>query len=357
MDIIEILRKLTLASGISGYETEVAAILQAEMPDKINYSRDRMGNLDFHFPGTEDTPVIQFIAHLDEIGFIVSDITEEGFLRLQPIGGWDPHILPATPLRVINSESREYYGVIVSVPIHYQNREAGNQQPGTDDFSLDVGADSHSRVVNDFGISLGDPVVPCTNFHYQPESGRVFSKALDDRVGIAALLAIAEILPEMNHPSHVVLTGSVQEEVGARGALSLSRRSKADICIVLEGAPADDVPGIRHHAQTALGKGVHIRLYDPHMLVKRELSDFLIKLAAEKGIPYQPAVRKRGGTDGMHIHTANIGIPTIVLGVPVRYTHTPHSQMCLSDFQHLIEFLAVIIQKLDTATLAGILRT
>jgi len=149
--------------------------------------------------------------------------------------------------------------------------------------------------------------------------------------------------------------GSVQEEVGCRGAISIANRTDADLCFVLEGAPADDIPGIPYSSQTALGKGAHIRLFDPTMIVKRKLKDFVIEIAEKNKIKYQLAVRKGGGTDGKQLHLANRGIPTIVLGVPVRYAHSHNCSISMDDFDELVKLINAIVKNLDNTTLEKIL--
>ena len=147
----------------------------------------------------------------------------------------------------------------------------------------------------------------------------------------------------------------MQEEVGVRGAKSISGRTDADICIVIEGAPAADIPGIPGNSQTSDGKGAHVRLYDPTMLVKSGMRNFIIDLAAKHNITIQTAVRRRGGTDGSVMHTASTGIPTIVLGVPVRYAHSHNCSCSLNDFKQLIDLLEMIALELDKDKLVEII--
>ncbi len=173
------------------------------------------------------------------------------------------------------------------------------------------------------------------------------SKAFDDRVGSSSVIDIMNYFQDKEHPNTIVGAGSVQEEVGARGASTLSELVKPDLAIVLEGAPTDDFPGLKENPQTQVGKGAHIRLWDPTMIVNAKYKNFILDLADTHKVKYQSTVRKGGGTDGKIIHRTNLGVPTIVLGVPVRYAHTHLGIISLDDYAELQKLLQIIIQNLD----------
>jgi len=294
------------------------------------------------------------IAHMDEIGFIVADILDSGFLKLQNIGGWNPNTLLSSPVEVINSTGESYAGIIGSVPVHFsKDSKAGLE---INKMFVDIGAVSKEDVINNYGVNLGDQVMPVTNYNYDEKNRKMFSKSFDDRAGVAAVIELGKYLAENEHPNTVYCVGSVQEEVGGRGARSIATHTDADICFVLEGAPADDIPGIPFNSQTAVGKGVHVRMFDPTMMVKKKLKDFVVETAENNDIVYQLAVRKGGGTDGMHIHLANQGIPTIVLGVPVRYAHSHNCSISMNDFDELVKLLTALVSSLDIDALKRILK-
>ncbi len=353
MHSVELLKKLTTAPGISGHEDAVKEIMIKELGAKASYFTDNMGSVFFNYSGQEK-PRIMFIAHMDEIGFLVADILDSGFLKLQPVGGWNPFTLLSSPVEVINSAGEKYPGIIGSVPVHF--KKGNDVKPEITDMFVDIGANSRAEVESDFGVNLGDQVVPVTNYSYNEESRKMFSKAFDDRAGVAAVIELGKYLGENEHPNTVYCVGSVQEEVGGRGARSIAGRTDADICFVLEGAPADDIPGIPFGSQTAVGKGAHVRVFDPTMIVKKRLKDFVANTAEKNKIRYQLAVRRGGGTDGMHIHLANQGIPTIVLGVPVRYAHSHNCCISMDDFNELMKLLKAIVKELDWDTLTDILK-
>jgi endoglucanase len=343
----EILQKLTLMPGISGDESRIAQFIKDELAADCEFSKDNMGSVFCEYKGSSNTPKIMFIAHMDEVGFIVSDIHPDGFVKFHNIGGWNPNTLLSSPVEVINSQKERHPGIIGSVPKHFKLEE---KKLNISDMFIDVGATSAADLKENFGIKIGDPIVPVSNYHYSPTHNRMLCKAFDDRVGVAALIAMGKELPKIQHQNSVILAGSVQEEVGTRGSASIANRTDADICIVLEGAPADDIPGIPGNPQTAVGKGAHVRLFDPTMIVKTEMRNFICEIAEENNIDYQATVRKGGGTDGRNMHVANLGIPTIVLGCPVRYAHSHNGLISLDDFDALMQLVVAIVKKMDAAT-------
>ncbi|MDY6915423.1 MAG: M42 family metallopeptidase [Candidatus Cloacimonadota bacterium] len=352
MDYKKILHELTLLPGISGDEERVAKYIESKLSANCKFSKDNMGNVFCEYSGENDFPKIMFIAHMDEVGFIVSDIHPDGFIKFHNIGGWNPNTLLSSPVEVINSKGDKFHGIIGSIPKHFKVKE---KKLDISDMFIDVGAVSAEDLKQNFGIEIGDAIVPVANYSYCEKSNRMLSKAFDDRIGVAAMIALGEKLTKMQHKNTVILTGSVQEEVGTRGSSSIANRTDADICIVLEGAPADDIPGIPGNPQTAVGKGAHVRVFDPTMIVKSSLKKFIKKIANENNICFQTTVRKGGGTDGRNIHLANMGIPSIVLGCPVRYAHSHNSLISLDDFEELLKLITVIVENINKETVAQIL--
>jgi endoglucanase len=352
MQRLELIEKLTTTAGISGQEIPIRTIMENEMKGSAEILKDKMGSIHFLYKGSSSNPKLLFLAHQDEIGFIVADITESGLIKMQAIGGWNAQTLMASPVEIINQNREKVFGIIGSVPVHFI--KGNNLQIELEDLFVDIGATSKEEVENKYLVHLGAAIVPVTNFYYNHKNKRIFSKAFDDRIGIAAIIELGNFLVGQNHPNWIYCSGSVQEEVGTRGAKTIANYTDADVAIIVEGAPADDVPGIGSLPQTALGKGVHVRIYDPGMLIHQELRKYICRIAEEYSIPYQLAVRRRGGTDGMQIHTANYGIPTVVLGVPVRYAHSHNCLISLDDYENVVIFLQKIAMHLDAETIQTI---
>ncbi|MEA2103267.1 MAG: M42 family metallopeptidase [Candidatus Cloacimonadota bacterium] len=342
----QLLTKLCLASGISGNEEQVREIMKKEVKNYDDVKYDKLGSVAFYLNGSSDLPKILVVAHMDEVGFVVADITNEGLIKLQPVGGWNPQTLLSSQLKIITNEGQEYLGTLGSTPPHFKDKSQKPQVVEIGEMFLDIGSSTLNEVI-EYGISLGDSVVPDVNFINFKKSNKVMCKAFDDRVGVCAVVDILNHFSNNEHPNQLIGAGSVQEEVGARGAKTISQLVKPDLAIILEGAPADDIPGLRAHPQTKIGGGAHVRLWDPTMIVHNRYKKFILQVAEESGVKYQPTVRKGGGTDAKFIHLANIGIPSIVLGVPVRYAHSHRSIISLDDYDDLQELLKVIITKLD----------
>ena len=352
MNSVQLLKKLSLTKGISGFETPVKKIFKEELANISDFQFDNLGSISVELSGHSDKPRILLVGHMDEVGFIVRDITKQGLLKFHPIGGWNPLTLLSAPVTVINKDKEELPGIISSIPTHF--RKEAKSKVGIKDMFLDVGATSEEEVKKIFKIDIGAPVIPRSIYHYNKKTRRMISKAFDDRVGVAATIETAKKFQNQSHPNTLICAGSVQEEVGTRGAHTVAELTKPDIAIIVEGAPADDFPGNPNNPQTSLDNGAHLRLFDPSMLVKKELKDFVLNLAEEKNIKCQPTVRTGGGTDGKTIHLKKLGIPSIVLGVPVRYAHTHNCIMSMNDFDELLKLIEAIIQKLDKEALEKI---
>ena len=341
MESIELLKRLTLAAGISGHESEITGIMKEQLSN-WEYEEDRMGNIIFIKKGSEQGKKLLFIAHQDEIGFIVADILPSGMLKIQNIGGWNPNTLLSSPVDVSNDNEEKIPGIIGSIPKHFG---VGDSQPQIPEMFVDIGAIDQNDAIENFGISLGNAITPVCRYHYNEQNRRMFSKAFDDRVGIAALIDLGKELSGEETINTIYLCGSVQEEVGTRGAQAVAGYTDADYCFVLEGAPADDIPGIPGDPQTCVGKGVHLRIFDPTLIIPVPIRNKIIQIARKYEIPVQPTVRRGGGTDGRQIHTANRGIPTIVLGVPVRFAHSHNCHISLDDYQHLVSLCLEIARE------------
>ena len=291
-------------------------------------------------------------AHRDEVGFLVQEITLDGFLRLVPLGGWPDGVLAAQRLRILcRATGRELLGVVGALPPH----QGGQQAATVDRLLVDIGARSRGGALA-AGVRLGDPVVPDGPFARLAEPGLVAGKAFDNRAGMAALaLATRELDAGETPPCDLRALATVQEEVGCRGAETAARLADADVVIVLEGPPADDLPGMSApSAQGALGKGVQIRAYDPTAIMSPRLLDLAIAAATEAGIPHQVTVRRTGGTDARSFQRHGLGCPVIVLGVPARYIHTHHAVLDTADLLATVDLAQAMVRRLDAATVAGL---
>jgi putative aminopeptidase FrvX len=344
---IELLQTFSDCFGPPGGEGPVARLVEHYLQSFCQLSRDGLGSVLAEKAGLQRKPRLMLAAHLDEIGFMVQGVTPQGYLRLQPLGGWEPGWLPGKRL-IFQTLSGRREGVVAATPVHF--RKEHKKELKIEDLLVDIGAASPAEV-EALGVSLGDLAVPRGGFAILNDKILV-NKAWDDRVGVAALIAVLQRFQEREHPNTILAAGTVQEEVGCRGATTAVEAVKPDIAIVLEGPPADDLPGLSPDPpQGALGKGVQIRLFDPTIIVPQKFWRWVVDLAQRQNISYQLAVRRSGATDARAIHLAQGGIPTIILGVPVRYAHSAAGMIQQQDFEAMVDLATAIVAELDEARL------
>ncbi len=347
---IDLLRELTEADGISGFEDEVRAIFESRLSPVGEILTDRLGGLVCRKRGRVDRPRIMLDCHLDEIGFIVQHITASGFLKFLCVGGWWHHILPAQRVRVW-ADGAKIPGVIGATPPHFLPKERRDRVVETRDMFIDIGASSREEAES-WGVRVGAWVAPFSPFTRLRNEKLLMAKAFDNRVGCALCIEATERVTDT--PNTVYAAGSVQEEVGCRGAATTASVVDPDLAIVLEGPPADDTPGFNpEESQGALGKGVQIRTYDPTMIANPRLVAFALTVARDAKIPHQVTVRASGGTNARVIHLHEKGVPAIVLGVPARYIHAHVSVIHVDDYQAALDLVVALLSRLDEKTVSG----
>jgi endoglucanase len=348
-DLLELLEDLSSCPGPPGGEEPVARIIRQHLEPDCETHRDGLGSLIATREGAEKQPRVMLTAHMDEVGFMLQNITKAGYLRLQPLGGWIASNLPGQRLHIHGSKG-VVEGIVAAVPPHFKKEPQSELK--VEDLFVDVGAGSEEEVAS-LGLHLGDLITPASHFAIYNKK-LLANKGWDDRAGCAVLVAAMKRLT--THPNTVVAAATVQEEVGSRGAVTAVEVVKPQAAIVLEGAPADDLPGIaRDHPQGALGKGCQIRLYDPSTIVHRQFWKWVTELAKERSIAHQLAVRQSGATDARAIHMAQGGIPTVVLAVPVRYAHGHSGLIDIEDFHATLALTLAILERLDMGTLRSLL--
>ena len=343
---LHLLARLGEAHGAPGYENDVRSIFHEELSE--NLQTDKTGNVIWKKGGMAKSPRIMLAAHMDEVGFTVQSITKDGLIKFVPLGSWSPNTLLAQRVRVLTQTGVEIIGVIGAKPPHMLGKDERDRVAPLDEMCVDVGAKSRDEAEGLFGINLGDSIVPYSPFTPMHNPDFLMCKAFDDRVGLALEIQAIQEMKEIDHPNTIFAVGTVQEEVGARGAQTAAPYVNPDAAIVLECSPADDLPGIAEdERQGVLGKGVQIRLFDPTALMNRQFVQFVLGLAKEKHIPHQISVRKKGGTDAKAIHLSGTGVPTIVLGIPARYIHTHNSIIHMNDYLSGIELILELLPRLN----------
>ena len=350
---VSLLQELTDAHSVPGHEDEVRAIFVDELEECGDLATDRNGSVFCEMEG--EGPRVLLAGHMDEVGFMVQNITMDGFLQFVPLGGWWEHNLLSQRVTVLTRTGEKILGVVSSRPPHFLPEAQRRQVMTIDNMFIDIGASSRKEVADEFGISLGDPIAPCSEFTPMAREDYFMAKAFDNRVGMAGVIQAGQILAESMHPNQLILCGTVQEEVGLRGAKTAAAFSKPDVAIILEGPPADDTPGFnRADCQGRLGGGVQIRMFDPTAIANPRLARLAIDIAQAESIPHQVTVRRSGGTDAGSFHLANHGIPSLVLGVPARYIHSHNAMIDLDDYMHMLTLVIALVRRLDQETVDGL---
>ena len=335
---MELLKRLSEASGVPGREEGIRALILEALEGQVDELRvDRLGNLIARKKG--EGPVVVVAAHMDEIGFLVSHVDEKtGYLRIEPLGGFDPRTLIAKRV-VVHTASGPLVGLIGIKPIHILTEEEKKKELKVSDLFVDLGLPGE-RVKD--RVRIGDPVTLRQDFL---EVGELVSgKALDDRVGV--YVGIEALRRLQDHRADVYFVGTVQEEVGLRGARTSAFAIAPEIGVALDVTLACDMPGVQEHQRiTQLGKGVAIKVKDSASISHPGLVRFLMKLAEERDIPYQMEILPRGGTDAGGLQLAREGAAVVTLSIPTRYVHSVVEAAHKRDIEAAIELLAAFLAR------------
>jgi putative aminopeptidase FrvX len=348
---LNLLKELTEAPGVSGYEAPIRSITRKYMESLGELSQDKIGSVICRKVGSSDGPRIMLAGHMDEIGFMVKQVSDEGFIKFLPLGGWFDQVLLGQRV-VIQTVKGDVVGVIGAKPPHLLPADERDKVVKRRDMYIDVGAVS-KQDVEAAGVQLGDPIVPRADFVELAGGKTYLSKAFDDRVGVALAISALKELQGRNHPNTVYGVATVMEEVGLRGATTSVRAVDPDVAIILESDIAGDVPGIKpEESSIKLGKGPTMVLYDVRMIPNIRLRDLVLETGKQIGVPIQLSAIEGGATDGGVIHLHGTGVPTIVLGVAARHIHSHSSIIHREDYDNAVKLLTALIERLDATTTA-----
>lgn len=356
---IQMFGRISDAFGPSGFEEEVIRVI-AGYCSRYQVENDAMNNLYVRMPGAPaGKPVVQLDAHTDECGFMVQTIHDNGVLGIIMLGGFVLSNIPAHSVIIRTKSGKKIKGIITSKPVHFMNaRERASQDLEIEKIYVDIGAVSRREAEEDFGVSIGDPMVPDVSFSYDEEHGVCFGKAFDNRAGCACIVDTMDQLykEQENLPVQVVAAYASQEEVGTRGAFVTSQVVRPDMAIVFEGSPSDDFHFSTTQAQCRMKGGVQIRRMDNSYISNPAFIEYAKELAKKHGILYQEAVRRGGSTNAGRISMTGKAVPVLVLGVPSRYIHTHYNFCAKEDMEAAAKLAAEVIRGLDEERVAHILR-
>jgi endoglucanase len=337
----ELLKKILMASGVSGYEREIAGIMKNELGricDEVHV--DDFGNVIARKGSGRKK--IMIAAHMDEIGLLVKHVSKQGYIYFIKIGGIDDRILLGQRV-VVKTKSGDVPGIIGSKPPHLQKEEERKQPVKYEDMFIDIGCSSREETLG--RVALGDPVI------FEPNAGVLhdklcYGKAPDNRVGCYALIRVME---KVFADAEIYAVATVQEEVGLKGARISSFKLNPDFALALDTTVAGDTPGIKETETTLeLGKGVAVTLIEAAgrgIIVPEKVKDMIIASATENNIKFQLDVVEGGMTDGAMISMNRDGILTGVLSVPCRYIHSATGVFHLDDVAAAIDLAVKVIEK------------
>ena len=286
-------------------------------------------------------------------------IHENGVLGIVMLGGFVLTNIPAHTVMIRTRSGKMVRGIITSKPVHFMNdKERASQELDIEKIYVDIGAVSKREVEEEFGVSIGDPMMPEVSFSYDEEQEICFGKAFDNRAGCACIVDTMKQLYEERERLAVQVVGAfaAQEEVGMRGATVTAQVVKPDLAIVFEGSPSDDFYFSAALAQGRMKSGVQIRRLDKSYVSNPVFIDYAMELARKYGIPFQETVRRGGSTDAGKISITGKAVPVLVLGVPSRYVHTHYNFCANKDLTAAVDLAAQVIRGLDGERLRHICR-
>lgn len=337
----EIYEKLMSAFGISSYENNVFKIMYEEMKKYPNFEiqTDNLGSI-FGVKKSKNpnAKTVMFAGHMDEVGLMVSDVLNNGAIKVIPIGGLVPEVFISQQL-FIETEKGLIPGIIGSVPPHLSKA----QKVDFSDLVLDIGASTKKEVIES-GVAIGDMVLPKNQFTYSYDQSKIMSKAVDNRWGCGMALELIRDYNEIDLPFHLIVGATVQEEVGLRGAGTAVFKFKPDFFVAMDASPLNDL--LDGHASGKMGEGFLIRLFDPRNIMAPKLFKYFKSVAEKNDIKYQVYIAK-GGTDAARALDSNDGIIATTIGLPARYIHSTIAMFDKQDHEAAYQMARALINDLS----------
>lgn len=344
-DLFAKIKTVTELDGIAGYEHHIRDYLRNTITPLVDrVETDGLGGIfGIRDHADKTAPKLMVAAHMDEVGFMVSDIKADGTMRVVEIGGWNPLVISSQRFTLYTRSGQAIPVISGSVPPHLLGGKG--QLPKVSDIIFDAGFADKSEAES-YGITPGDIIVPVSETILTANQKNIISKAWDNRYGVLMVTELLNHLKGQELPNTLIAGANVQEEVGLRGAHVSTTAFEPDIFLAVDCSPAGDIYG----NQGNIGDGTLIRFYDPGHILLKEMRDFLLDTAEEAGIKYQFYTGK-GGTDAGAAHLKHKGVPSTTIGVCARYIHSHQTLYALDDFIEAQAFLQALVKKLDQSTL------
>ncbi len=350
-ETLQLFKTLTELPGAPGNEHAMRKFMRSELEkysDEI--VQDHLGGIFGLKKGDDQGPRIMVAGHMDEVGFMVTQITENGMIRFQPLGGWWSQVLLAQRVEIITDKG-PVIGVIGSIPPHLLSDEVRNKPMDIKNMLIDIGADDLDDAVK-IGIQPGQQIVPICPFTPMANNKKILAKAWDNRYGCGLAIELLKELKDEKLPNTLYSGANVMEEVGLRGAQTAATLIKPDLFFALDASPANDMSGSKTEFGQ-LGQGTLLRILDRSMVTHRGMREFVLDTAESNNIPYQYFV-SQGGTDAGRVHMSNEGVPSAVVGICSRYIHTAGSIIHIDDYAAAKELIIKLVRSADKTTLETI---
>lgn len=352
MELFDKIKTLTELQATSGFEAPVREYLKQRMIE-LGYTPefDGLGGIFVTKESkTENAPRIMVAAHMDEVGFMVSEIKADGTLRVVSLGGWNPLVVSAQRFTLFTRQGKKIPVVTGGLPPHLLRGTGTTPSiPAISDIIFDAGFDNAAELA-EYGVAQGDIIIPETETILSANGKNVISKAWDNRYGCLMILELLEFLENKELPITLIIGANVQEEVGLRGAKVATTKFNPDLFFAVDCSPASDTFGDNNGR---LGLGTTLRFFDPGHIMLPGMKNFLLDTAENANIKTQVYIAK-GGTDAGAAHLANAGIPSTTIGVVARYIHSHQTIFNLDDFNQAQNFLRAIINSLDAEKVAQV---
>lgn len=348
LDTIELIEALASAFGPTGCEDAVAELIEAQIDDLgAEIRRDRLGNVIAKMSfGEGEKKKLMISAHMDEVGFIVTEVTDGGYLKVTNVGGITGAVLSGRHV-IIGDEKSQINGVIASKAIHQKEKEERENAPKISSLCIDIGANDADEAKKYADVGTFGTFAP--NFKRFGKDGRLLaSKALDDRFGCAIMIEIMRRLHKeapASLPLELYFCFTTREEVGVSGAQVAAQTIAPDYSIVLETTAIADLPDVPEATRVSkVGEGGTISLMDRSTIYGRRIVDFALSTAKEHGIAAQVKKYVSGGNDAGHIHKSGVGVKTLALSAPTRYLHSPVCVASYDDYKSMRELVYTMIK-------------
>ena len=334
-----LLKKLIMAPSVSGSEENVRELITKEIKAYVDDIKvDKIGNL-ITKKGS-GPPKIMINAHMDEIGLMVKHIDDKGFIRFEPVGGWDWRVLSAQKFKIHGSKG-PVMGVVGQKPVHLQEKEEEKKTTKIGDMFIDIGADNEKQVKK-MGVNVGDFITQygiVEKLGYSRLTGHVF----DDRVGCLEMIEVVKALKSFKGTLYAV--GTVKEEIGLVGIRGSTFGIDPDLVISLDTTVSGGTPDIKpHEAVSLVGKGPVLLIKDAISIIQDNLKKWVVEVAKRNKIPLQYDIMSGGATDSSVVPTIKEGIPSLAILTPSRYAHTPVELIDMKDVKNTVKLVTELVK-------------